>query len=113
MFGPIISFFKRVQQQRISRKTGIIANKCARLALKKYKVSLIDLYNIAGPNKRKFILLKIGAGNIWSTKHYKNFLSRALDAYPNPTYSERLQYIDLHELRVEFVDWCKNYFLRQ
>ena len=113
MLHRITSFFKRHQKQRMHRKTAAIAYRCANLALKKYKIALIDLFDMSGPNKRSFILLKIKAGNIWSRKHYKNFLSRALEARSEITYDECLHYIDYSSLQQEFIDWCKKYFLRQ
>jgi len=112
MLQRIKTFFKEFNQRRVYRKYAVSTNRCANLALKQYKVALIDLYNTSGENKRKLILLKIKAGNIWSKNHYKKFLSRALDMHSDLTFDESRQYFSETKLKQDFVVWCRQYFPR-
>ena len=111
MFRCVYSWFKDYKEKRIRKRKGKDANYLASLALRKYKIALIDLFEASGPQKRRLILLKIKRGNIWSTRQFNKILAKVVEKHSLLTYEECTKLIDYSLLKTDFTDWNKNFFL--
>ena len=114
MFTYVKSIIHKIQTRRKTKRLSQKYNYYAQLALRAYKISLIDLYGSSQSHRQKLILLKIKAGNIWSSKHFKTFFSRALKQHSNSQIKdiEALDYLDLGGLKKDFTVWAVVHFLR-
>ena len=81
------------------------------IALRKYKVALIDLFERSGPQRKKLILLRVSKGVIWSKLQFNKILTRHLLDYSEVSYRECATSLDYTSLRNEFTLWSKKYFL--
>ena len=111
MFRYVYSWFKDYKEKRVRKRKGKAANYLASLALRKYKIALIDLFEASGPQKRRLILLKIKGGNIWSTRQFNKILAKVVENHPLLEYEDCTKLIDYTLLRTDFTDWNKNFFL--
>tara|TARA_R110000824_G_scaffold3750_2_gene17845 strand:- start:1654 stop:1998 length:345 start_codon:yes stop_codon:yes gene_type:complete len=114
MFARVGSYIRGLQKRREIKRDTRDCGRCAKLALCGYKLALLDLYEASGPQKRKLVLLKIKAGNIWSRRHFMAFLRRALATHSKYELKlpEALSYMDFESFRREFTWWAKKHFLR-
>ena len=113
MFSRVKSLVRSFQVRRQIKRRTRDCTYCADLALRSYKIALLDLYNNAGPHKRKLILLKIKAGNIWSRKHFMTFFERTLSKHSKLKLeaAEASGYVDIGSMKRVFALWATKHFL--
>jgi hypothetical protein len=113
MFQYINSFFKKHKQRQQHKRLRRSAKYIGSIALRKYKIALIDLFTSAGPQRKKLILLKTKTGNIWSKRQFNKILAKVLKRHPTITYNECIMYLDYVYLKNDFILCNKNFFLTQ
>jgi hypothetical protein len=111
MFRYIYSWFKDHKEKRLRTHKGKQVSYLASLALRKYKIALIDLFETSGPQKRRLILLKIKGGNVWSARQFNKILAKVVEKHPLLLYEDCTKLIDYALLKSDFTDWNKNFFL--
>tara|TARA_R110000824_G_scaffold19321_2_gene75024 strand:- start:998 stop:1342 length:345 start_codon:yes stop_codon:yes gene_type:complete len=113
MWYFLISFCKKLKQRRVDKITRRRVNEASSLALRKYKIAVLELYNIAGSKRRRLILAKTKAGTLWSKKQYNKILIKSLEGHPHLDYSQCTAVINYLNLSHDFTYWSKIFFLKR
>jgi|6_EtaG_2_1085325.scaffolds.fasta_scaffold28819_4 hypothetical protein len=112
MWRYLLSLYKKLKQKRVDNLTRRRINEASYLVLRKYKVAVLELYNIAGPKRRRLIIAKTKAGTLWSKKQYNKILVKSLEGDPHLDYFQCTGVINYLNLRHDFIYWSKIFFLK-
>jgi hypothetical protein len=111
MLRYLISFYKYFKKEKTDKSTYRQVEAITSLAMRKYKVAIIELYHIAGHHRKRLIITKTKRGKLWSKKQYNKILAKSFKDHIHLSYGQCASVIDYERLKNDFTYWSKKFFL--
>jgi hypothetical protein len=111
MLRTIFSFIKSFKARQTAKKHRRAIEYMSSIAVRKYKVALIDAFERGGPHTKQLIILRIKAGNIWSQRQFNKILTKIFAKNSELSSEACLPYVDYSAAKAEFATWSKKFFL--